>query len=122
MLWGEFTQPNLVMNFHQKNTFNVVHMYNQLFDFSRSSRSSSSSRSSRSSSSSRSGRSSSSGGRHYERLKETPLPTPTYKKNPWNRRPPRGDESRRTGGGPGRTPMPGDDTEEYEEEAKRLDR
>ena len=86
---------------------------------SRSSRSDSSSRSWRSGRSSSAGRSSS--GR-YERLKETPLPTPTYKKNPWNRRPPRGDESRRTGGGPGRTPMPGDDTEEYEEEAKRLDR
>ena len=34
-----------------------------------------------------------------------------------------GGDSRRGGGDrPSRTPMPGDDTEEYEEEAKRLDR
>ena len=92
---------------------------------SRSSRSESSSRSSRSSSRSggRSSSSSSSGRPHYERLKETPLPTPTYKKNPWhNRRREGGGESRRGGEKSARTPMPGNDTVEYEEEAKRLDR
>ena len=69
-----------------------------------------------------SSRSSRSSRDRYERLKETPLPTPTYKKNPWNRKPPQRDrgESRREQSA--RTPMPEADAGEYEEEAKRLDR
>ncbi len=87
-------------------------------------RGSSSVRSNRSTSSSRSSRSSSSS-RRYE--KETPLPTPSYKRNSWmrdrrDRDRDRGRDGGRTSGRDDRTPMPGGDRDAWEDEQKRLDR
>lgn len=55
------------------------------------------------------------------RYKETPLPTPTYKKNSWMKK---GQTSSRRGRNEksGETPVPGGDKDAWEEEQKRLDR
>ncbi len=86
----------------------------------------------RSSSSERSHRSSSRDHRHRSSRrydKETPLPTPSYKRNPWmrDRRDRDGRDGRRgrgdrTGRRDERTPMVGNDRDAWEDEQKRLDR
>jgi pre-mRNA-splicing factor ATP-dependent RNA helicase DHX38/PRP16 len=66
-----------------------------------------------------SSRSSSRSGRRYE--KETPLPTPSYKKNPWHKRGGSSTSSRQDKTGGDKTPAAVDHSD-WEEEQTRLDR